>query len=132
MQSINVQRMAVQAALTGDVTLLKQAVLLDPLTGAVCNPPEVWQMVDEMLLAQEQWLPQYQDAIAEAKARFEKGDLLPTKEDYQGAARLHVKTVDEMSVDKEKARYVRRCCEGKYRGLIQVFKSHAAHLRHGF
>jgi alpha-galactosidase len=104
MQSINVQRMAVQAALTGDVTLLKQAVLLDPLTGAVCNPPEVWQMVDEMLIAQEQWLPQYQDAIAEAKARFEKGDLLPTKEDYQGAARLHVKTVDEMSVDKEKAR----------------------------
>lgn len=104
MQSINVQRMAVQAALTGDVTLLKQAVLLDPLTGAVCNPPEVWQMVDEMLIAQEQWLPQYQDAIAEAKARFEKGELLPTKDDYQGAARLHVKTVDEMSVDKEKAR----------------------------
>jgi alpha-galactosidase len=57
--SVSVQRMAVQAAVTGDVDLLKLAVLHDPLVGAVCNPDEVWRMVDEMLEAQAEWLPQY-------------------------------------------------------------------------
>ncbi|WP_295076622.1 alpha-glucosidase/alpha-galactosidase [Tabrizicola sp.] len=57
--SVNVQRMAVQAAVTGDVELLKLAVLHDPLVGAVCTPQEVWDMVDEMLAAQAEWLPQY-------------------------------------------------------------------------
>ncbi|NLV74089.1 MAG: alpha-glucosidase/alpha-galactosidase [Chloroflexi bacterium] len=57
--SVNVQEMAVQAALTGDRELLKLAVLHDPLTGAVCNPEEVWAMCDEMLAAQARWLPQY-------------------------------------------------------------------------
>ena len=57
--SINVQRMAVHAAMTGDVDLLKLAVLHDPLVGAICTPEEVWQMVDEMLVAQARWLPQY-------------------------------------------------------------------------
>ena len=103
-QSVSVQRMAVKAAIDGDATLLKQAVLLDPLTGAVCNPPEVWQMVDEMLIAQEQWLPQYADAIREAKARWAQGNLIPTREGYQGAARLQVKTVEQMSEDKAKSR----------------------------
>ena len=60
--SVNVQRMAVRAAMTGDVMLLKQAVLHDPLVGAICTPDEVWQMVDELLVAQAQWLPQYADA----------------------------------------------------------------------
>ena len=50
--SVNVQRMAVEAAVTGDVMLLKQAVLHDPLVGAICTPDEVWQMVDELLVAQ--------------------------------------------------------------------------------
>ena len=64
--SISVQRLGVQAAVTGDDTLLRQAFLMDPLVGAVCNPPEVWQMVDEMLVAQAEWLPQYRKAIAAA------------------------------------------------------------------
>ncbi len=84
------------AAVSGDETLLRQAMLMDPLTGAVCNPPEVWQMVDEMLVAQEQWLPQYGKAVADAKRRLSSGKLLPTKEGYRGAARLHVKTAEEM------------------------------------
>ena len=46
-------------AVTGDETLLKQAMLHDPLTAAVCDPPEIWQMTDEMLVAQARWLPQY-------------------------------------------------------------------------
>jgi hypothetical protein len=50
--SVDEQRMSVQAAITGDVDLLKLAVLHDPLVGAVCTPSEVWSLVDEMLAAQ--------------------------------------------------------------------------------
>lgn len=83
-QSIWVQKLAVEAAVAGDATLLKQAALMDPLTGAVCNPPEVWQMIDEMLVAQEEWLPQYKDEIKEAKKRLASGDLIPTNDEYKG------------------------------------------------
>lgn len=57
--SVQVQRMAMEAAVHGDESLLKLAMLHDPLVGAVCNPPEVWAMAEEMLDAQAQWLPQY-------------------------------------------------------------------------
>jgi alpha-galactosidase len=102
--SISVQRMGVEAAVHGDVTLLKQAMMMDPLTGAVCTPPEIWQMADEMLVAQAEWLPQYAQGIEEAKARLAAGPRIPTRDDYQGAARLHTKTVDEMEADREEAR----------------------------
>jgi alpha-galactosidase len=101
--SISVQRLAVEAAVKADDMLLRQAMMMDPLTGAICNPPEIWQLVDEMLVAQEQWLPQYAEAIAAAKKRLSAGNLIPTKE-YEGAARLHVKTVEEMAKDKEAAK----------------------------
>jgi len=58
-QSIDVQRLGVEAAVNGDASLLRQALLLDPLTGAVCTPEEVWRMADEMLAAEAEWLPQY-------------------------------------------------------------------------
>ena len=93
--SINVQRLSVEAAVHGDDLLLRQAMMMDPLTGAVCNPPEVWQMVDEMLVAGDQWLPQYGKAIAEAGKRLSKGDLIPPK-DYAGASRKPVRTIEEM------------------------------------
>ncbi|HPQ46775.1 MAG TPA: alpha-glucosidase/alpha-galactosidase [Clostridia bacterium] len=66
-QSIDVQRLAVRAAVSGDVRLLKQAMMMDPLTGAVLNPPEIWKLTDEMLVAQEDWLPQYKEVIAGIK-----------------------------------------------------------------
>ena len=100
-QSIWVQKLAVEAAVSGDVNLLKQAALMDPLTGAVCNPPEIWQMIDEMLVAQEQWLPQYKEAIAQAKENLKRPDLLPVKEGYRGAVRLKEKTVAEVAAEKE-------------------------------
>lgn len=96
------QKLAVEAAVHGDAKLLKQAALMDPLTGAVCNPPEVWQMIDEMLVAQEQWLPQYTEAIAQAKENLAKGDLIPTKEGYKGAVRLQEKSVEEVAAEHEK------------------------------
>ncbi len=102
--SIDVQRLSVEAAVKADDQLLRQAFMMDPLTGAVCNPPEIWQLVDEMLVAQEEWLPQYQEAIAEAKERLESGDLIPTNEGYRGAARKKTKTVEEMKADKEEAK----------------------------
>ncbi|PAD66396.1 alpha-glucosidase/alpha-galactosidase [Bacillus sp. 7586-K] len=100
--SISVQRLAVEAAVTGDDNLLRQAMMMDPLVGAVCNPKEIWQMVDELLVGLEEWLPQYTEAIAEAKVRLNSGELLPTM-DYRGAARLKVKTVEEMEKDREAA-----------------------------
>jgi alpha-galactosidase len=57
--SVSVQEMAVEAALTGNRELVKQAVLHDPLTAAVCTPDEVWSMVDEMFDALAPWLPQF-------------------------------------------------------------------------
>jgi alpha-galactosidase len=63
--SIRVQEMGMEAAVQGDVLLLKQAMLHDPLVGAVCSPAEVWQMADEMLAAQAQWLPQYRRSLRE-------------------------------------------------------------------
>lgn len=101
--SISVQRLAVEAAVRGDDKLLRQAFMMDPLVGAVCNPPEIWQMVDEMLVAGEQWLPQYGDAIDAAKERLAGGDLIPTRSNYEGAARIKVKSVDEMKEDREAA-----------------------------
>jgi alpha-galactosidase len=98
--SINVQRMSVQAALTGDVDLLKLAVLHDPLVGAICTPEEVWQMVDEMLIAQAQWLPQYAHAIPAAQERM-RNPKVKTRQ-WSGAARQHVRSVEEMRVAKPK------------------------------
>ncbi len=96
--SVNVQRMSVQAAMTGDVDLLKQAVLHDPLVGAICTPEEVWQMVDEMLVAQAQWLPQYADAIPAARERL-KNPKVKTR-DWEGAARLKVRSVEDLRAAK--------------------------------
>lgn len=105
--SVRVQQMAVEAAVHGDVTLLKQAMLHDPLTAAVCDPEEIWQMTDEMLVAQAQWLPQYQHEIPAARERLaaheRKGTRVPLREGWQGAARLHTKSVEEMAEDKAAA-----------------------------
>jgi alpha-galactosidase len=97
--SISVQRLAVEAAVHGDDRLLRQAMMMDPLVGAVCNPLEIWQMVDEMLVAQQQWLPQYRNAICDAKKRLQSDNLIPTK-DYKGAARLKTKTIQKMAQDR--------------------------------
>jgi len=85
--SISVQRLAVEAAVHGDDQLLRQAMMMDPLVGAVLNPPEIWQMTDEMLVAEEQWLPQYTESIKKAKERLSSNRLIPTK-NYKGAARI--------------------------------------------
>src|SRR6185436_18948755 len=103
--SINVQRMAVHAAIEGDVELLKLAVLHDPLTGAVCSPEEVWQMVDEMLVAQAEWLPQYAHAISAAEKRLTHSKL--TTRDRSGAARRKTRPREDARVDEQATQQVR-------------------------
>ncbi|MBE2178943.1 MAG: alpha-glucosidase/alpha-galactosidase [Chthoniobacterales bacterium] len=105
--SVRVQEMGTEAAVRGDVTLLKQAMLHDPLTGAVCNPEEVWQMADEMLVAQAQWLPQYRDALPAAAQRLAAHEAAGTRvklAQTPGAARLRTRTVEEMAGDASAAR----------------------------
>ena len=57
--NINVQELTVEAALTCDVEAMHHAIILDPLTAAVCTLPEIRSMVDEMLVAQARWLPRF-------------------------------------------------------------------------
>jgi alpha-galactosidase len=105
--SIRVQQMGVEAAVHGDVTLLKQAMLHDPLVGAVCNPEEVWQMTDELLVAQAEWLPQYRDEVPRAAARLAAAERDGTRvrlRDTRGAARRPTKSGADMARDKAAAR----------------------------
>ena len=99
--SIRVQEMAMEAAVHGDATLLKQAMLHDPLVAAVCDPNEIWQMTDEMLVAQAQWLPQYAQEVENAAARLAAHERNSTRvalrDGWAGAARLHTKSVAEMA-----------------------------------
>ena len=101
--SVHVQQLAVEAAVSGDVDLLKQAMMLDPLVGAVCDPNEIAQMTDEMLVAQAKWLPQYKSEIPKAKRRLAAEKRLGTKKG-RGAARLKTKTAAEMRKEKGAAR----------------------------
>jgi alpha-galactosidase len=59
--NVNVQELIVEAALTGDTEAVHHAVMLDPLTAAVCTLPQIRDMVNEMLEAQGRWLPQFQE-----------------------------------------------------------------------
>lgn len=63
---IAVQRLTVQAAMTGDRDLVHAAVALDPLTGAVLTLPQIHEMTDRMLEAEAPWLPQFARADAAA------------------------------------------------------------------
>jgi alpha-galactosidase len=58
--NINVQRLAVEAAITGDPEHIVHACALDPLTGAVLTLKEIREMVSEMLETQSHWLPQFE------------------------------------------------------------------------
>ena len=55
--NINVQRLAVQAALEGEREHVYHAIMLDPLTAANCTLDQIRAMVDEMFVAEEAWLP---------------------------------------------------------------------------
>jgi len=105
--SVRVQQMGVEAGVHGNILLLKQAMLHDPLVGAVCSPEEVWQMTDEMLVVQAEWLPQYAGEIKAAARRLDEAVANGTRVtlvETEGAARLHTATVEEMESRAEESR----------------------------
>jgi alpha-galactosidase len=59
MTNINVQRLAVLAAKSGDPETVVQACALDPLTSSVLTLKEIRDMVADMLEAENKWLPQF-------------------------------------------------------------------------
>ena len=58
--NINVQRLAVEAAVEGDTEKVVQACAMDPLTGSKLTLKETRDMVTKMLEAEKQWLPQFE------------------------------------------------------------------------
>ncbi|MGQ9681868.1 MAG: alpha-galactosidase [Anaerolineae bacterium] len=58
--NINVQRLAVQAAMTGDPETIVHACALDPLTAAALTLKEIRDMAADMLEAERPWLPQFE------------------------------------------------------------------------
>jgi len=64
-------------------------------------------MTDDMLVAQAQWLPQYQNEIPAARERLALAERNGTRVKLiqtSGAARLHTRTVEEMAQNKAEAR----------------------------
>jgi alpha-galactosidase len=57
--NVNVQELAVVAALTGDRDHVYQAVMLDPLTGVLLTLPRIRALVDELFAAEAAWLPAF-------------------------------------------------------------------------
>ena len=112
--SISVQRLAVEAAVRGDAALLQQAMLMDPLTGAVCDPEDISQMTDEMLAAQARWLPQYRREIPLARARLtaaRREGLYRGTHTSKGAVRIPIGHSARASTEwarREKARIIRQ------------------------
>ena len=57
--TVNQVQLAVEAALRGDRDLLYAAVAMDPLTAALLTLPKIRKMVDEMIRAEQRWLPKF-------------------------------------------------------------------------
>jgi alpha-galactosidase len=57
--NVNVQELAVEAALSGDREHVYHAVMLDPLTGALLTLKQIRAMVDELFTAEAAWLPDF-------------------------------------------------------------------------
>ena len=56
--NINVQALTVEAALTGNREHIYHAALFDPLTAAVLGVDEIYSMVDELITAHGDYLPE--------------------------------------------------------------------------
>lgn len=59
MSNISVQDMAAEAAIKGDIELVYWAIAMDPLTSSVLTLKQIRDMVNEMFLAEKEWLPQF-------------------------------------------------------------------------
>ncbi|MBY5718567.1 alpha-glucosidase/alpha-galactosidase [Rhizobium leguminosarum] len=58
--SVSVQQLTVEAALTRNRERIYQAALLDPHTSAELSPDQIWNLVDDLIVAHGDLLPRYQ------------------------------------------------------------------------
>jgi alpha-galactosidase len=58
--NINVQSLTVEAALTGKREHIYHAAMLDPHTAAELSLDQIWSLVDDLIEAHGEWLPEYQ------------------------------------------------------------------------
>lgn len=58
--NINVQSLTVEAAITGKRDHIYHAAMLDPHAAAELDLDQIWHMVDDLIEAHGDWLPQYQ------------------------------------------------------------------------
>jgi alpha-galactosidase len=59
--NINVQGLTVEAALTGKREHIYHAAMLDPHTAAELDLDQIWNLVDDLIEAHGDWLPEYID-----------------------------------------------------------------------
>ena len=59
MTNVNVQSLTVEAALTGRREHIYHAAMLDPHTAAELDPDQIYALVDDLLAAHGDWLPDY-------------------------------------------------------------------------
>jgi alpha-galactosidase len=57
--NVNVQALTVEAALTGKREHIYHAAMLDPHTGAELDLDQIWHLVDDLIQAHGDWLPEY-------------------------------------------------------------------------
>ncbi len=58
--NINVQELTVEAALTRKRAHIYHAAMLDPHTGAELDLDQIWNLVDDLIEAHDDWLPTYE------------------------------------------------------------------------
>ena len=57
--NVNVQELTVQALLTENREHIYHAAMMDPHTGAELDLDQIWQLVDDLLIAHDEWLPEW-------------------------------------------------------------------------
>jgi alpha-galactosidase len=57
--NINVQALTVEAALTCKREHIYHAAMLDPHTAAELDLDQIWHLVDDLIEAHRDWLPDY-------------------------------------------------------------------------
>jgi alpha-galactosidase len=57
--NVNVQELTVAALLTENREHIYHAAMLDPHTAAELDLDQIWSLVDDLLVAHDQWLPEW-------------------------------------------------------------------------
>jgi alpha-galactosidase len=57
--NVNVQELTVAALMQENREHIYHAAMMDPHTGAELDLDQIWQLVDELLVAHDEWLPQW-------------------------------------------------------------------------